>query len=267
MTHGTSATITMAIDGYAAALHAAGFDVLLYDHRGFGRSDGEPRQEINPWTQARGYRDAVAYLRQKPACGRIALWGDSYSAMVVLVAGAVIEDIAAIVSQIPACGVELPGIEPSETTLAEIATIFESGDIRGGPEQTLGPLPVVSSDQMNAPSILKPIQAFRWFMEYGGRFGTAWENRATRVIPETAVPFHAYLTAPYLQMPVQMMTGRHDEMVHCNPAVQRAVFEAIAGPKAFHEIDGGHFGLLWHPGALFDEAVAIQTDFLRRVLF
>jgi len=40
MAHGTSATITMAIDRYAEVLHAAGLGVLLYDHRNFGRSGG-----------------------------------------------------------------------------------------------------------------------------------------------------------------------------------------------------------------------------------
>ena len=74
------------------------------------------------------------------------------------------------------------------------------------------------------------------------------------------------MSAPYLKAPVLMMVGRDDEMVHCNPAVQRAVFRAFPASKEFYEIGGGHFGLLWHPGALFDEATALQTDFLRRTL-
>jgi hypothetical protein len=60
-----------------------------------------------------------------------------------------------------------------------------------------------------------------------------------------------------------MMVGRNDEMEHCNRSVQDAVFEKIAAPKTFYEIDGGHFGLLWSPGPLFDEAAAQQTKFLR----
>tara|TARA_B100000676_G_C17888447_1_gene737819 strand:+ start:467 stop:955 length:489 start_codon:yes stop_codon:yes gene_type:complete len=107
MAHGTSATITMAIDAVAEAIHAAGFSVLLYDHRNLGASDGEPRFQINPWIQGQGYRDAVAYLRTRPDIDRIALWGVSYSAMEVLVVGALIDDIAAIVAQNPVCGMAL----------------------------------------------------------------------------------------------------------------------------------------------------------------
>ena len=54
-------------------------------------------------------------------------------------------------------------------------------------------------------------------------------------------------------------------MVHCNPDVQRAVFDRIAGDKEFAEIDGGHFGLLWHETAPFNAALARQIAFLDRV--
>lgn len=43
MAYGTSATIHMVADKYAEAFCRAGRAVLLYDHRSFGRSDGEPR--------------------------------------------------------------------------------------------------------------------------------------------------------------------------------------------------------------------------------
>ena len=54
MTHGTTATITMALDHYAEVFCQSGLAVLLYDHRNFGMSGGELRQQINPWIQARG---------------------------------------------------------------------------------------------------------------------------------------------------------------------------------------------------------------------
>jgi len=173
----------------------------------------------------------VRYLRSRPEVGKIALWGDSYSAMVVLVAAALIPGIEAVVAQIPACGPEMPGVEPSDAVFEELRATFEGGDVVGGPQHVTGPVPVVSSDQINAPSLLTPIQAHRWFLEYGGRFDTGWENRATPVIPPTPVPFNACLAAPYLKAPTLMIVGRNDEMIHCNPVVQRAVYDAIRAQK------------------------------------
>jgi pimeloyl-ACP methyl ester carboxylesterase len=265
MAHGTSATIGMVAENYAEAFHRSGMSVLLYDHRNFGDSGGVPRQEINPWIQARGYRDAVAFLRTRSEvdADRIVLWGDSYSATQILVVGALIGGLAAIVAQIPACGIELPSVQPSDKAFASMKATFENGDVSCSKEMATGPIPVVSCDQLNIPSLLKPIQAFRWFMEYGGRHGSKWENRVTRVTPRTPVPFTPCLTAPYIRIPTLMMVGRGDEMEHCNRSVQVAVFDSIAAPKVFHEVDGGHFGLLWNPGTIFDEAAALQTKFLR----
>ncbi|MEO0894117.1 MAG: alpha/beta fold hydrolase [Pseudomonadota bacterium] len=265
MTHGTTATITMGIDIYAGRIFDAGYDVLLYDHRNFGRSGGEPRQEINPWVQARGYRDAVSFLRGSEDKRDIVLWGDSFSAGLALVAGALIENISAVIAQIPVCGPSLPQTTFDHNAFQAMREVFNGGDVSGGPEDTTGPLPVVSFDQMNNPSLLTPIQAYRWFIEHGGRHGSGWENRATRVIPRTPVPCSPFVTASYLNMPVQMMIGTADEMVHCNLDVQKAVFDLIPGEKAFVEIPGGHFGLLWHPSEEFETAINAQIAFLNRV--
>lgn len=267
MAHGTTATISMVAEDYAEAFLRAGMNVLLYDHINFGGSDGVERQQINPWLQGRGYRDAVTYARKRPDVDpdRVALWGDSYSAMEVLVVGAMIEGLAGIVAQIPACGIKLPDIEPSTEAFNMLKKIFEGGDVRGTTETTEGPIPVVSFDQDGSPSMLKPIQAFKWFIEYGGRHNSGWLNTVTRVLPPTKVPFSPYLTAPFIKAPTLMMIGVGDEMIHCNPDVQKSVFDRISARKERHQIEGGHFGLLYSPGKLFEEAVDRQTEFLNKV--
>jgi len=268
MAHGTTATVSMAIDKYAEAFSRAGLAVLLYDHRNFGRSDGEPRQEINPWIQSRGYLDAVTFAGTL-ACvdpGRIALWGDSYTGGQVIVVGAMDERVRVVVAQVPVIGANPPDRVPDRATFDVVMEVMARGDVRGSPETIEGPMPVVSSDQAGTPSLLKPIQAFRWFIDYGGRAGSRWLNTVTRVLPPTPAPFHPALSAPFLTVPTLMMVAPDDEMPGANYGVARLAYDLLPGPKEWYDIAGGHFGLLYWPSELFDEASRVQTEFIKRWL-
>ena len=88
-------------------------------------------------------------------------------------------------------------------------------------------MPVVSADQEANPSLLTPIQAFKWFIEQGGKFNSGWENQVTRVIPRTEVPFTPLLTAPFISAPVLMMIGKDDEMPLISRDVQLEVYSRI----------------------------------------
>jgi dienelactone hydrolase len=61
MAHGYNCLKEFYLDKYAAAVTNAGHVVLAYDHRNFGDSDGEPRQELDPWVQVRDYRHAITF--------------------------------------------------------------------------------------------------------------------------------------------------------------------------------------------------------------
>lgn len=268
MAHGTSATIRMVADDYAEVFRRHGLAVLLYDHRNLGASGGEPRQEINPWIQCRGYRDAIDFVQGLDGVdrNRIGLWGDSYSGGEVMVVGAVDERVTAIVAQVPVCGGEPPAFEASQANFDTIRATLLSGDVAGGPDVTVGPLPVVSSDQLGTPSLLEPIQAYRWFIDRGARHGTGWLNRVTRVVPDTPVPYNPVLCAPFVTAPTLMMVAPDDEMAHADYGVARSAYELLPDPKQWYDIAGGHFGLLYHPSPLFDEAAGAQTAFLKRWL-
>lgn len=268
MAHGTSATVHMVADEYAEVFCRNGLAVLLYDHRNFGASDGEPRQEINPWVQCRGYRDAIDFVQTLDGIDhdRIGLWGDSYSGGEVIVVGAVDKRVTAIVAQVPVCGSQPPTLEPTRANFEEIRASLLSGDVAGHPAVTVGPLPVVSADQIGTPSLLTPIQAFRWFIDHGARHGTGWLNRVTRVLPDTPVPYNPVLCAPFMTAPTLMMVAPEDEMAHADYGVAQLAYQLMPNPKEWYDIAGGHFGLLYHPSPLFDEATKTQTAFLKRWL-
>ena len=268
MAHGTSATLQMVAIEYARVFARAGLAALIFDHRNFGLSDGLPRQEINPWIQCRGYRDAVTFGLDLPAVDaeRIALWGDSYSGGQVVMVSACDARPKVIVAQCPVFGAAVPTLTPSRHVMDKIQQILFSGDVSGTPATTTGPLPVVSPSQLTSPSLLAPIQAFRWFVDWGGRPGSGWINEVTRVIPATTVTYNAYLCAPFVQAQVLLMVAPEDEMLHANYGVARQAFDLMPTPKRWYDIQDGHFGLLYYPSSRFDEASGVQADFLRTQL-
>ena len=129
MSHGTSATISMCLSEYAVEFQKKGFNVFLYDHAGFGRSDGKERQTINPWVQGRGIADAVTYLKSNNQLhnGKIILWGDSFSGMLVLVVSALVEDLAGVISFTASCGLKVLDFEDPEKSLTTLRSIFYNG--------------------------------------------------------------------------------------------------------------------------------------------
>src|SRR5271167_2971294 len=103
MAHGYAGTREHGIAKFAEAFGDAGFVVLLHDHRSFGVSDGEPRQDVDPWRQIADWRRAICYLESRPEvdASRIGLWGTSYAGGHALVLGATDRRIACVVAQVP----------------------------------------------------------------------------------------------------------------------------------------------------------------------
>lgn len=264
MAHGFSATINgMVADRYADVFCKAGFAVLLYDHYSFGISGGEPRQQINSWVQAQGYSDAIDFVTglREIDSKRIAIWGDSISGGEVIIVGAVDERVNVVIAQVPACGAASPPEDRTGALLREVRESMHLDHLRAVPNMTLGPMPVVSPDQIGTPSLLTPLTAFRWFIDYGGKYGTNWENSATLMRSETPAPFHPGLCAPHLRAPLLILVARDDEMPGAESKIARMVFTSAPEPKELVELDGGHFGLLYFPSAVFNQASRAQRDF------
>ena len=269
MAHGYSATADgMVADEYARAFCDAGLAVLLYDHRNFGRSGGEPRQQIDNWLQVIGYRDAIDFVTtlEEVDASRLAVWGDSKSGGGVLVAAAFDERITAVVTQVPACGDTPPRAGPAKAVLDVMARVYGNAGLRAPTDLVDGPMPVVAADQLANPSALTPLTAFRWFIEYGGRYGTSWQNWVTEVGRDRSDPYQPVLCATRLRVPVLFVIAADDEMPGASSAVSRLAFDLVPGPKELLEVDGGHFGLLYHPSPLFDLASRAERDFLIRNL-
>ena len=88
MAHGLGGTKDSGLEPFAEALAKAGLDVLAFDYRGFGASEGEPRQRVDVAAQLEDYRAAMAAAARCPGVDprRLVLWGVSLAGGHVLAA-------------------------------------------------------------------------------------------------------------------------------------------------------------------------------------
>lgn len=269
MAHGFTTTINgMTADKYAEEYREAGFAVLLYDHRNLGISDGEPRRDVNFWVQSRGYIDCIDFAVSQPEidASKIAVWGASMSAQEAFVVGSIDERVKAIVTIIPGFGSTFPTEDKDGKLYAFAKKAVISDDIMGMSHTVIEQMPIVSSDQLGTPSVLVEITAYRWFIEYGGRFGTNWDNVVSYSDIDRPEFYHTGQCAPHLKAPVLMIVATNDEMDGANPEVTYEIFKMVKQSKEWVDIDGGHFGLLHYPSALFDKSSKAQIDFLNKYL-
>jgi uncharacterized protein len=103
MTHGLTAVKEMHLQHFAEVFAEAGLNVLVYDHRNFGASDGIPRQDLDPVTQVRDIRNAITYVTSRDDVDdqRIGVWGSSFSGGHALRVAASDWRVKAVVSQVP----------------------------------------------------------------------------------------------------------------------------------------------------------------------
>ncbi len=230
-------------------------------------SDGDPRGEINAWVQARGYIDAIEFVRGSEELGKssIALWSDSLSAVVALGVAALDDRVSALVCQVPAFGDEVGPDDPGGTRLEAMRQFLTTCPLRRSSDAWVSSS-VVSADQIATPSALKPLTAYRWFIEYGGRYGSGWTNRVVFTGSREAPDFDAFACAPRVQVPTLFAMSPDDEMPGAVSDVTRSVFDRIPGPKELFETDGGHFGIIEYPSAAFDRASEAQAEWLTRTL-
>jgi uncharacterized protein len=103
MAHGLGGTRHLRLDAYARRFAQAGMAALLFDYRGFGDSEGEPRQIVNVAAQLEDWRSALAFARTSLPidCDRVALWGTSFGGGHVLTIAAEDDTLAGVVAQCP----------------------------------------------------------------------------------------------------------------------------------------------------------------------
>lgn len=256
MAHGFSATKEMDLPPFAEAFCKAGFAVLLYDHRNLGASDGEPRGEIDPWAQIRGYRDAITFAQTLPGVdpARIGIWGSSYSGGHVIVVAAIDRRVKCVVSQVPLIdGYANVQRQVRADIIPMLHAQFDADRaerFRGEPPAMI---PVVAS-QEGEPGFFQTDDCRKFFLGFGDR-APSWRNLVTLRSIEMVTEYNpGSFIGRVSPTPLLMVVGLGDTLAVADLALD--AYDRARPPKRLFTLNCGHFDL--YSGPLFEPNVAVQ---------
>jgi uncharacterized protein len=242
MAHGFSAVKEMYLDSFAEVFSAAGLGALVFDNRNFGASDGEPRQEIDPWAQVRDYRHAITYATTLPEVdpARIGVWGSSYSGGHVLVVGAIDRRVKAVVGQVPLIsGHDNLRALVRADFIAGFREMFDADRLARFQGKEPAMVPVVDEDPLAACALPTP-DSWSWFSETGMNRAPAWRNEVTLRSVEMFTEYEPVSYMPYISpTPLLLLVAAGDHLVPAELAV--AGYEQAREPKKIIIMPGGHF--------------------------
>jgi uncharacterized protein len=239
MAHGFGGTREHGLERFAQAFGAAGFVVLVHDHRNF-MSGGHLRGDIDPWQQIADWRRAISYLESRPDVDptRIGLWGTSYAGGHALVLGATDRRLCCVVAQVPTIsGYEqgLRRVSPDATPALEHAfNEDERARSRGEPPRRQA---VVSGD-VSVAAAYRSQDAIDFYLQPIPE--GIWKNEVTLRSTRAARMYEPGIWVSRVSpTPLLMVVARDDKLTVADLAL--AAYERALEPKRLALIPGGHF--------------------------
>ena len=237
--------------------------MLIFDYRGYGASEGAPRQNVAHRRHRQDYHAAIAHARGLDGVDRerIVVWGSSYSGGHVIPVAAQDGQVAAVISQ----GAAMDGF----VALLEIGRYAGIGQLlkltAHGLRDLAGAalrrephmIPVVGP-----PGSLAAITAEGAESGYGSIMGPTFRNEMC-ARGALFIPLNRPVTAAAkLRAPLFLVLAEDDNI--CPPKSVRAVAAKAGAGAEVLALRSGHFDI--YTGELFERSVAAQVEFLQRTL-
>ncbi|CAJ1581922.1 alpha/beta hydrolase [[Mycobacterium] wendilense] len=260
MAHGLGATKDSALPGFAERLSAAGLDVVLFDYRNFGDSDGAVRQVISIRGQLADYRGAIQAARALPGVdpAKVIVWGVSFSGGHVFNVAADDPRVAGVIAMTPA----------PDGMAAAVQLLRNQGPLHLARSMAVG-LRDVARAARRRPPVLAPIvgepgsiaalTAPGALDKHLQMVGPTWRNELAARIFLQVGNYRPIRRAKQVRVPMLMQVADYDRSAPPAAAMN-------AGVRARAEIRHypcDHFDV--YPGeAWFESVVTHQIEFLTR---
>lgn len=262
MAHGLGGTKDSGLAPFAEGLAKAGLDVLAFDYRGFGASQGEPRQRVSLAGQLEDYRAAMAAAGSLPGVDRrrLVLWGVSLAGGHVLAAGAHRDDVAAVVSLTPlvdgmaAARLALKHHAPSSIARSTVAGFRSRLASVAGREPVTMPI-------VGRPGEVAALSLRGHYESYLAIAGPTWRNEVDASVGMELGNHRPAKAAKDLTCPLLVQIADFDR----SAPPQAAAKAAFEGRAEVRHYPCDHFDV-WPGADWFEPALEHQVSFLSRHL-
>ena len=262
MAHGFGGTKDSGLEPFAERFAAAGAHVLAFDYRGFGASEGEPRQSISIKRQVQDYGAAIEAAKALADVdpSRVAIWGSSMSGSHVFHVGADRNDVAAVIAMTPltsglAAGRASVGERSVLTALSWMAAgVASKFSVARGRGPKLMPLVARPGE----PGALGLDGAYE---SYTSMAGPTWRNEIDSSVGFELGSIRATPAAKRLTCRLLVQIADFDRYVPAHSVVKTAV----AGRAEVHHYPCDHFDV-WPGHDWFDKVAGDQVAFVTRAL-
>lgn len=261
LAHGFGAERAWGLPAFAERFVQAGFAAFLFDYRGFGDSDGEPRRVVAPRKHRQDIRAAVEHVRHfdEIDAERLVLWGTSLGGGHALTIAAHDASFSALIAHVPHVDAVASLValgEPAHALrlmAAGVRDIFHAATLRepyyidnvGHP----GDLAMLNTEDSyeGMLSLLSP--------------GEPFDNRCAARIALTFSFYRPVVHAAKIRTPTLIVAAVQDSLIPIEAVRKTAT--RIADCKLV-ELDCPHFAP--YTGEWFERSISAQLSFLRERL-
>jgi pimeloyl-ACP methyl ester carboxylesterase len=260
MAHGLAAQKNFGLMPYAERFVKRNMAVFLFDYRTFGKSDGTPRQIVDPFRHLEDWKAAVSHVRRMPEidCGRIALWGSSFAGGHVIAVAADDDKITAVVSQVPfvsgAASIKMKSI--SDILKSTVYGLYDL--IRNTLGLTPHYSPVIA--RQGSFAAMNSEESYDGFMSIVGN-DSKWENKLTSRAFVKMAFYNPAGRAKKVKVPVLIIAAKDDSLI---PIAETKIFAGRLKRCELVVMDCKHFEP--YTGDTFLKYIDTQVTFLEKHL-